>query len=274
LIVTDESRLAGLPAHAKAAALSSALEKKKGTEEKPAWRFTLHQPSMEPFLVYLEDDALRQEMWAASAAVGGKDPHDNTELIRKILVLRAENAALRDQAAANPVPAPRPAYPGSQPPARHTYPSLNPSAGSAAQLRHGFASTREGRGGSRRSSRGLSLADAQEEPLQPPEPAGPARNVLSSTGGFNLAALSAFEFPPPPLPSSALAPPPPTLEELIGNGPMQLGSAPTRTIPRLVQPASTFKELDELSALLRKRAALKAEQRPSTATTRTGGAPG
>lgn len=182
--------------------------------------------------------------------------------------LRAENAALRDQVAANPVPVPWQAHPGTQPQARHAYPSLHPSAGSGASARRGFSLDRNGRGGSRRSSRGLSLADAQEEPLRPPEPAGPARNVLSSTGGFNLAALSAFDVPPPPLPSSALSPPPPTLEELLGNGPMQLGSTPTRTMPRLVQPASTFKELDELSALLRKRAALKAEQRPSTAATR------
>jgi len=94
LIVTDESRLAGLPEHAKAAALSNAREKEKATDEQPAWRFTLHQPSMEPFMVYLKDEALRQEMWEASSTIGGKEPHDNTDLIRKILVLRAEKADL------------------------------------------------------------------------------------------------------------------------------------------------------------------------------------
>ncbi len=94
LIVTDESRLAGLPDHAKAAALSSAIAKEKATDDQPAWRFTLQQPSMEPFMVYLEDDGLRQEMWEASSTIGGKDPHDNTDLIRKILVLRSERAEL------------------------------------------------------------------------------------------------------------------------------------------------------------------------------------
>lgn len=94
LIVTDEARLKGLPEHAKAAAFSSAKEKGKATDENPAWRFTLHQPSMEPFIVYLEDDELRQQMWEASSTVGGKEPHDNTDLIRKILVLRAEKAGL------------------------------------------------------------------------------------------------------------------------------------------------------------------------------------
>ncbi len=45
-------------------------------------------------MVYLEDDALRREMWEASSSVGGKAPHDNTDLIRQILKLRGEQAAL------------------------------------------------------------------------------------------------------------------------------------------------------------------------------------
>jgi len=98
LIVTDERRLKGLPAHAKAAAAKSAADKGKATTESPAWRFTLHQPSMEPFMVYLEDDALRREMWEASSRVAAKEPHDNTELIRQILLLRAEQAALLGKA--------------------------------------------------------------------------------------------------------------------------------------------------------------------------------
>ena len=92
LVVTDESRLAGLPAHAKAAA-------RRGAEAKglAGWRFTLHMPSLEPFMTYLEDSALRQEMWTASAAVGSVAPHDNASLISRILALRAEKAALLGQ---------------------------------------------------------------------------------------------------------------------------------------------------------------------------------
>ena len=89
LVVADEGRLAGLPAHAVAAARRSA--EAKGLA---GWRFTLHQPSLEPFMTYLNDGALRREMWTASAAIGGKDPHDNSELIGRILTLRAEKAAL------------------------------------------------------------------------------------------------------------------------------------------------------------------------------------
>src|SRR5450759_5043635 len=47
LVVEDEARLAGLPAHAKAAARRSAE-----TKGVPGWRFTLHQPSQEPFMTY------------------------------------------------------------------------------------------------------------------------------------------------------------------------------------------------------------------------------
>ena len=85
----DEARLGGLPAHAKAAAARSA--KAKGLA---GWRFTLHMPSLEPFMTYVEDDALRREMWTASAATGAQPPHDNAALVRQILALRAEKAAL------------------------------------------------------------------------------------------------------------------------------------------------------------------------------------
>jgi len=85
----DESRLGGLPAHAKAAARRNA--ESKGTT---GWRFTLHMPSQEPFMTYLDDGALRQEMWTAAVNVGAHEPHDNTALISRILTLRAEKAAL------------------------------------------------------------------------------------------------------------------------------------------------------------------------------------
>lgn len=89
LIVTDEARLQGLPEHAKAAAAENARRK-----EKTGWRFTLHQPSLEPFMTYVEDEELRRQMWEASAALGSTGAHDNTSLIGRILTLRAEKAAL------------------------------------------------------------------------------------------------------------------------------------------------------------------------------------
>ena len=94
LVVHDESRLAGLPAHAKARALADAAGKGLSTEDKPAWRFTLHMPSMEPVMTYAHDDALRREIWTAAVQVGAASPHDNTPLIARILELRSEKARL------------------------------------------------------------------------------------------------------------------------------------------------------------------------------------
>ncbi len=97
-VVSDESRLAGLPQHAKDAARRSAEAKCIGAVDTPAWRFTLHMPSQEPFMTYLDDAGLRREMWTAAVSVGGKEPHDNTPLIPRILALRAEKAALLGKA--------------------------------------------------------------------------------------------------------------------------------------------------------------------------------
>ncbi len=92
LIVEDESRLAGLPDSAKQAAAQSARQKDLGSDEKPVWRFTLHAPSIMPFLKFAEDGQLRKEIWTASSKVGKEGDQDNTDLIRDILKLRKEKA--------------------------------------------------------------------------------------------------------------------------------------------------------------------------------------
>jgi oligopeptidase A len=94
LIVDAGGRLAGLPEHAKARALAEAAAKGIGTPERPCWRFTLHMPSQEPFMTYLDDVELRAEMWRAAASVGSAPPHDNAPLVSRILALRAERASL------------------------------------------------------------------------------------------------------------------------------------------------------------------------------------
>jgi oligopeptidase A len=88
----DESRLAGLPLHARAMARRSA--EAKGLA---GWRFTLQQPSLEPVLTYGEDRELRRELWSASAAIGARAPFDNTPVLRRILELRREKARLLGQ---------------------------------------------------------------------------------------------------------------------------------------------------------------------------------
>ena len=93
-VIDDESALAGLPESARAAARESAKGKGYGSDEKPAWRFTLHVPSILPVLQYLDDDAIRREIFEAFVAIGSRGEHDNTQLIRDILALRQEEADL------------------------------------------------------------------------------------------------------------------------------------------------------------------------------------
>jgi oligopeptidase A len=94
LVIDDESRLAGLPAHAKERARADAAAKGFGAPGRPCWRFTLHMPSQEPFMTFVHDGALRGEMWRAASSVGAAPPRDNAPLIAKMLALRAERAGL------------------------------------------------------------------------------------------------------------------------------------------------------------------------------------
>ena len=98
LLVDDESRLAGIPKHARDAAKRSAESKGLGTTEKPVWRFTLHMPSLEPLMVYGDDADLRRQVWEASSSVGRGEPHDNRPLVPQILKLRDEEAKLLGKA--------------------------------------------------------------------------------------------------------------------------------------------------------------------------------
>lgn len=90
LVIEDESRLAGLPESAKAAAAADA--EGKGLKDK--WRFTLQYPSMGPVLQYADDDDLRRQIWEANCTIGRDDDFDNTALIWEILELRQEKAEL------------------------------------------------------------------------------------------------------------------------------------------------------------------------------------
>jgi len=94
MIITDESRLAGLPESAKAGAAANARAKGVATDEQPAWRFTLQFPSMFPVMQHAHDEALRKEVWQASTKIGGYGEYDNTALVWQILKLRQEKAEI------------------------------------------------------------------------------------------------------------------------------------------------------------------------------------
>ena len=92
-VTSDEAELAGLPESAREAARQDALSKGHGSEEKPAWRFTLQFTSIQPVLTFAENTALRERVWRGMQSKG-TGAYDNAPLIDKILTLRAEKAAL------------------------------------------------------------------------------------------------------------------------------------------------------------------------------------
>jgi oligopeptidase A len=89
LVIGEESRLAGLPPSAVAAARQSAQE--KGIE---GWRFTLQGPSYTAVMTYLDDATVREQLWRAYSTRGTSEPFDNREIIARILALRREKAQL------------------------------------------------------------------------------------------------------------------------------------------------------------------------------------
>jgi oligopeptidase A len=89
LVITDESKLAGLPDSAREAAREAAME--KGRE---GWRFTLQAPSVLPVLSYLDDPGIREQVWRAYHTRATEADRDNRPLLTRILELRREKAEL------------------------------------------------------------------------------------------------------------------------------------------------------------------------------------
>lgn len=91
LVLDQKEDLAGLPDRVIASAAEAA--KKAGLDGK--WLFTLHAPSLWPFMEFSRRRELRKKLYDAYAArcnQGG--PHDNKALIAKMAALRAEKAQL------------------------------------------------------------------------------------------------------------------------------------------------------------------------------------
>ena len=88
-VITDASKLAGLPESAIVAARENAAA--KGVE---GWRFTLQAPSYVPVLTYLDDAAVRERFYRAYMTRASAAPRDNRELILRILELRRKKAAM------------------------------------------------------------------------------------------------------------------------------------------------------------------------------------
>ncbi len=89
LLIEDEEDLSGLPSSQIEAAAEEAKE--RGYDE--GWVFTLHNPSVKPFLTYADNRAKRMEIKHAYIMRGdNNNEYDNKENIRQIVDLRLERA--------------------------------------------------------------------------------------------------------------------------------------------------------------------------------------
>jgi len=91
LVITEEEKLAGLPASAIASAAANA--KTKGHPE-GSFRFTLQFPSMFPIMQHAHNAQLRKTVWEASVNIAVNEPYDNSTLVWEILKLRQEKAEI------------------------------------------------------------------------------------------------------------------------------------------------------------------------------------
>jgi oligopeptidase A len=89
LVITDEAKLAGLPESAVAAAKQSA--EAKGVA---GWRFRLQAPSYLALMTYLDDAAIREQVYHAYSVRATSGEFDNREILTQILGLRREKAQL------------------------------------------------------------------------------------------------------------------------------------------------------------------------------------
>ncbi|MBC2601933.1 M3 family metallopeptidase [Puniceicoccus vermicola] len=94
LIVTDRSRLDGIPESALQAAEHDAKNHGHGSGGTPAWRFSLQAPSYLPILQYAHSDDLRKEIWEAASQIGNDGKFDNPSRVLEILKLRNEKVNL------------------------------------------------------------------------------------------------------------------------------------------------------------------------------------
>ncbi|WP_081670999.1 M3 family metallopeptidase [Sporocytophaga myxococcoides] len=90
VVIEKEEDLAGLPQSLKDAAANAAAKKKKGK-----WVITNTRSSVDPFLTYASNRALREKVWKMFVNRGDNgDKNDNNAIITEILQLRARRAHL------------------------------------------------------------------------------------------------------------------------------------------------------------------------------------
>ena len=91
LVVDNKARLDGLTADQLAAAAEAG---NADAATKGKWVFTIHLPSMEPFLMNCKDRELRKELWTAYSTRCTSGETDNSAIINEIANLRLERAQI------------------------------------------------------------------------------------------------------------------------------------------------------------------------------------
>jgi oligopeptidase A len=89
LLIAREADLAGLPPTALAAARESAARKNLD-----GWRFTLQAPDYFAVMTYLDNHAIRRQVYEAFSVRASAGPRDNRPIVARILELRREKAEL------------------------------------------------------------------------------------------------------------------------------------------------------------------------------------
>lgn len=91
LIINKKEDLSGLPA----SLIASAADAAKAAKLEGKWLFTLHNPSVMPFLQYADNRALREKIYNGYINRGNNgNKSDNKEVVKKLVMLRLEKAKL------------------------------------------------------------------------------------------------------------------------------------------------------------------------------------
>ena len=91
LVIDKKEDLAGLPE----SLVASAAEAAKGAGMEEKWLFTLHNPSVMPFLQYADNRELREKIFKGYINRGNNgNEADNNEIVKKLVALRLEKAKL------------------------------------------------------------------------------------------------------------------------------------------------------------------------------------
>lgn len=91
IVITDSTRLAGLPDGVIAAAAATASERNLPDGN---WVFTLHAPSRLPVLQYAADRDLRRQMYEGYTSLASSGQYDNSDIINRIVRARTAKAQL------------------------------------------------------------------------------------------------------------------------------------------------------------------------------------